>query len=497
MLATAAAGILLLPAVRTRAQQGQPAVPNLAGFADATGVLRTYAQSGNIDLTNPFFQALGTNGRACATCHQPSDAMGLSAAHAQLRFDQSQGLEPLFRTNDGSNCDHNIDTSTLQGRRAAYSLMRTRAVLRVSIPVPAARDFEVVSVVNPYGCSETNVISMYRRPLPGSGLKFLSAVMWDGRESSSETGTTPITFGNYPQSLAADLAHRALDATMGHAQGIALTAAQQQSIVALEMGLSSAQAEDRSAGNLSAMGATGGPLAMSQQGFYIGVNDPVGLDPNNPVPLHFNTRVFNLYDGWQEHGNPHMQAIARGQQIFNTRTFTITGVAGLNGATFSNGVTAPQSIVSTCGICRGRPQYRGGGSDRRRQCPRRQLPAGRDDLPEAESHHLRPDDRPGPRDDHRPFRGCRQIQRAGTARSRRAGSLLPQRQRAEPGRCRHLLRQPLPHRPDRPGKVGLGGVFERALIRCTGASCGTVPGTRRAMLYFFSPSCFSSRNNYA
>jgi cytochrome c peroxidase len=355
MLATAAAGILLLPAVRTRAQQGQPVVPNLAGFADATGVLRTYAQSGNIDLTNPFFQALGTNGRACATCHQPSDAMGLSAAHAQLRFDQSQGLEPLFRTNDGSNCDHNIDTSTLQGRRAAYSLMRTRAVLRVSIPVPAARDFEVVSVVNPYGCSETNVISMYRRPLPGSGLKFLSAVMWDGRESSSETGTTPITFGNYPQSLAADLAHQALDATMGHAQGIALTAAQQQSIVALEMGLSSAQAEDRSAGNLSAMGATGGPLAMSQQGFYIGVNDPVGLDPNNPVPLHFNTRVFNLYDGWQEHGNPHMQAIARGQQIFNTRTFTITGVAGLNGATFSNGVTAPQSIVSTCGICHDTP----------------------------------------------------------------------------------------------------------------------------------------------
>jgi hypothetical protein len=94
---------------------------------------------------------------------------------------------------------------------------------------------------------------------------------------------------------------------------------------------------------------------MTQQNFFIGINDPVGLDPTNPIPLHFNTRIFNLFDAWNGVGNPHRQAIARGQAIFNTRSFTITGVGGLNGATFSNGVTAPDTIVSTCGICHDTP----------------------------------------------------------------------------------------------------------------------------------------------
>ena len=52
---------------------------------------------------------------------------------------------------------------------------------------------------------------------------------------------------------------------------------------------------------------------------------------------------------------PQRAAIARGQAVFNTKTFTITGVAGLNGTTFANGVTGPQSIVSTCGICHDSP----------------------------------------------------------------------------------------------------------------------------------------------
>jgi cytochrome c peroxidase len=47
--------------------------------------------------------------------------------------------------------------------------------------------------------------------------------------------------------------------------------------------------------------------------------------------------------------------VARGQALFNSRQFTISGVAGLNGATFSNGVTGPQTIVSTCGICHDTP----------------------------------------------------------------------------------------------------------------------------------------------
>jgi cytochrome c peroxidase len=347
--------ILLTPLTFTRAQQGKPVVPNLAGFPDSSGVIRTYSENGDIDLTGPFFQSLGTNGRNCGSCHQPSDAMSVAAMHVQTRFDQSQGLDPIFRTVDGSNCDHNIDVSTLAGRAAAYSLLRTRGVIRIALDVPATRDFDIVSVSNPYGCSETGVISMYRRPLPTANLMFLSTLMFDGRESSAQTGTTPIASNNYPQSLLSDLAHQSVDATTLHAQGVGLTTAQQQAIVNFETALYTAQSQDHGAGDLTAQGAKGAPQAVSQQEYYIGINDPVGLDPKNPVPLNFSTKIFGIYDAWQNAGNPQRQAIARGQAIFNTKTFTITGVAGLNGFTFANGVTGPATIVSTCGICHDSP----------------------------------------------------------------------------------------------------------------------------------------------
>jgi hypothetical protein len=230
-------------------------------------------------------------------------------------------------------------------------------LIRVALLLPVSRDFEVTGVQNPYRCNETSVLSMYRRVLPATNLRFLSTVMLDGRESSTETGTTPITTGNYPGSLIADLEHQSLDATLGHAQAVAPgpSPQQQHEIAMFELGLTTAQAEDQGAGNLSAQGASGGPEALASQRFYIGINDPVGLDPANPVPLNFSTRIFNLFDTWQSAGNPHRQSIHRGQTIFNTRTFTITGVAGLNGATFSNGFTAPDTIVSTCGICHDSP----------------------------------------------------------------------------------------------------------------------------------------------
>ena len=350
-----AAGAALLPMYLTRADDGGPGIPGMAGFADPGGVVSTVSSSGGIDLRGPFFQNLGTNGRTCFTCHQFSDAMTVSAAHVQARFDASQGLDPIFRTNDGSNCDHNIDVSTMAGRSAAYSLLRTRGLIRIALGVPATRDFEIVSVQNPYGCSDMTTVSVYRRPLPATNLNFLTAIMWDGRESSTQTGTQPITGATYPQSLTFDLEHQALDATMGHAQGQPPTAAQQQAIESFEDALFSAQAVDAGAGRLSADDARGGPFALSRQAFYVGINDPVGLDPHNPTPFSFNTKIFDLYDAWTDEDNPHRQAIARGQSIFNTRQFTITAVAGLNGATFSNGVTGPQTIVSTCGICHDTP----------------------------------------------------------------------------------------------------------------------------------------------
>jgi len=239
------------------------------------------------------------------------------------------------------------------GRSAAYSLLRTRGLIRIALSPPAGADFEVVSVINPYGCSEKTTLSMYRRPLPSTNLKFLSTVMWDGRESSAQTGTTPINSTNYPQSLTANLMHQVVDATTGHAQGVPPTVAQQQAIVNFEMGLFSAQSEGRGAGDLDSDGATGGPKNLSNQQFFIGINDPVGL---NPMNTPFTTVIFNLFDRWRYTGNPHRAAIARGQDIFNTRTFTVSGVGGLNGNLFPGTTTpVPDSLVTTCGICHDSP----------------------------------------------------------------------------------------------------------------------------------------------
>src|SRR5690242_5708081 len=47
-------------------------IPNGTFFANPTGESETYGTAGGgIDVTGPFFQSLGTNGRSCATCHQP------------------------------------------------------------------------------------------------------------------------------------------------------------------------------------------------------------------------------------------------------------------------------------------------------------------------------------------------------------------------------------------------------------------------------------------
>jgi hypothetical protein len=219
MFLLTAVTIMLLPIYLTRADDDGPVIPNNAGFPDPSGVLRTYSPNGGMDLRGAFFQNLGTNGRTCFTCHQASDGMSVSAAHIQARFNSSQGLDPVFRTNDGSNCDHGIDVSTVAARSAAYSLLRTRGLIHITLPLPATRDFEIVSVQNPYGCGGTAPVSMYRRPLPATNLNFLTAIMWDGRESSVQMGTQIINGASYPGSLVFDLEHQALDATTGTLRG--------------------------------------------------------------------------------------------------------------------------------------------------------------------------------------------------------------------------------------------------------------------------------------
>jgi cytochrome c peroxidase len=313
---------------------------------NSSGRVRTLDVNGELDLSNPFFKELGTNGRACFSCHRPEQGWTITPESVQKRFLESRGLDPIFRPNDGSNCE-GADVSTVGNRLTAYSLLLTRGLIRVGIDVPVNAEFVIDSVDDPYGCGASlTAASMYRRPLPSTNLGFLSAVMWDGRESSPTT------------TILEDLAKQADDATTGHAQAsLRLTPQEAQAIVAFETGLFTAQVRDDDAASLRADGAKGGPAPLSRQSFFIGINDPVGLNPSGAA---FDPNSFTLFDAWAGLGRDDeidraRLRIARGQMLFNTRPIVISGVAGLNNETFSNGVTVPDPFTGTCTTCHDTP----------------------------------------------------------------------------------------------------------------------------------------------
>jgi cytochrome c peroxidase len=322
---------------------GGKLLPNPLYTADPTGVLSTYSTAGGIDINNPFFQSLGTNGRTCNTCHISSSAWTITPADVQEKFNTTQGSEPIFRTVDGSNCP-NADVSSVSARRQAYSQLLTKGLIRVSVPAPANAEFRIIAIQDSYNCAETTgtTPALYRRPLPATNLGFLSTIMWDGRET---------IFGAIPKksiNLMQSLTNQATDATLGHAQGAAAPTPEQLSqIVAFETGLYTAQANNQHAGDLSARGAAGGPGYLSKQDFYVGINDSLGGDPSGDT---FTPDVFNLYSSWKNlTGSPYRQSVARGEDLFNSMPIPITAVGGLNDAL---GQTV---IMGTCTTCHDSP----------------------------------------------------------------------------------------------------------------------------------------------
>ena len=381
---------------RGSAQQTPPTIQQFSTDSDPSGKVATFQPGGaTTTANNAFFQDLGTNGRTCLSCHQPQEGWGISAAGVKARFAQSGGTEPIFRLVDGATCPTD-QVGTLAQRQQAYKLLTNHGLIRIGLQIPANAEFEVTNVKDPYNCTTnpetgltsptTGIVSVYRRPLPSTNLGFLSARMWDGREPSLES--------------------QAIDATLIHAQGQnPPTAAQVAQIVKFESGIFTAQLFDNKAGSLTANGATGGPTALSRElaNFFIGINDPVGL---NPRGIPFTSQIFNLYRPWAGPGGtaarggtaatggntatggttatasnaatgsssgtggsvtvlaaaggvptaigtiatPAQQSVARGQAVFNDTVINITGVSGLNDELNQS------SISGFCGTCHDTPQ---------------------------------------------------------------------------------------------------------------------------------------------
>jgi cytochrome c peroxidase len=329
---------LLLGVSLTACPTPPPAPDLLTTFPNPSGLARTTSSVGSVDQTNPFFSSLGTNARSCSTCHQASDGWTITPAHLQERFEATGGNDPIFRLVDGANSPH-ADVSSLQARRQAYSMLLEKGLIRVGLPIPDGAEFTLVAVDDPYGFASATELSLFRRPLPTTNLRFLSTLMWDGRETLKD------------QSMHDNLAHQSNSATRGHAEGNRdLSALEREQIVTLEMQLHTAQVFDFSAGDLSEAGAQGGPEALSRQEFFLGINDSLGL---NPKGIPFDPNAFSAFSAWDGLSSGDRAsaraAVARGERLFNAKPITITGVNGLNDA------LGKPTIQGTCTTCHDAP----------------------------------------------------------------------------------------------------------------------------------------------
>lgn len=142
---------------------------------NADGVAASWSTAGPIDISNPFFRA-AMNGRSCATCHSPHDGWSLTPASVAQRFATTDGNDPLFLPHDGANSPL-ADVSTRAARNAAYSMLVSRAVIRIGMPIPANAEFELAAVDDPYGFASAAELSLFRRPLPSANLRFVTSVM--------------------------------------------------------------------------------------------------------------------------------------------------------------------------------------------------------------------------------------------------------------------------------------------------------------------------------
>ncbi|MGE3290663.1 MAG: hypothetical protein AB7I59_26410 [Geminicoccaceae bacterium] len=347
-------------------------------FFNSHGWVGNYNQAGTtFTANNAFFQDLvkintgkSVNGRTCATCHNPPSGMGLALTNIQARFRNNLN-DPLFAPVDGANCPSAVPAKNtagslyrgIRGRgtrslRNAYSMLLTRGLIRIAIPVPQNAEYTVEVLSDKPGCNSDpdfnkdpgnpaiKILSMYRRPIFSASLRFkspsdtdtrtsnnpLTNVMWDGREPSLRT--------------------QAIDATLGHAQSpVQPTAAQVDQIVDFETKFFSAQLIDRLGGRLD-VNATGGPFNLSGRS----TEPPPPPAPGGPPP----PPAFDEYVNWANlTGNARaarQASIARGQEIFNTKPITLANVGGFNDIFPPGPPFNPLTLFpANCSTCHGMP----------------------------------------------------------------------------------------------------------------------------------------------
>ena len=315
-------------------------------YNDDTGQLRVLNANGFVRSRNhPFFEALGTNGRACVTCHQPSNGMSVSAAGLQQRWEETNGKDAVYAAVDGANCP-----DLPQDDKRSHSLLLNRGLFRIALAWPPKNDdgtrvkpeFRIEVVNDPTGCNTSKVyglnsadprVSVFRRPRVAANLKYVVE------------GPAGLTFMADGRHLS--LRNQAADAAMTHEAAAKPTEEQLRQIVEFESQIYLAQGTDARAGLLHGVNA---PLPLGPENLLAGKAYP--MEPaargkeNNPNWLSF--------DGWRnrESEDTGLQSqfrasIARGSDVFFGHTFQISNVEG-------SGISG----TGTCATCHSRQEHR-------------------------------------------------------------------------------------------------------------------------------------------
>lgn len=317
--------------------------PAQLDYENGNGTLRLLLDNGPMETKgHPFFTAIGPNGRACVTCHQPADAMSLSAESAQRQWARSGAANPLFAASDGSNCP-----SLPQAERASHSLLIDHGLIRIARPWPAKNvkpDFSIEVVRDPSTCnldpkygltSDNPMISVFRRPRPVANFKYIEAMgfAYDPKAGmplpvDPETGK-PVSGNLMADARVPSLAAQMRDAAGAHLGFLKnLDAGDIQRILDFERRIYVSQQIDKTGGALDGDGALGGTRTLQVS--------PAGrLGSDGGVP------VWSEFEAWEKMSEAEKaklparvrafrDSVARGARSFREHTFLISDSAGIN-----------------------------------------------------------------------------------------------------------------------------------------------------------------------
>jgi hypothetical protein len=339
-------------------------IPAYVEYANDLGRVGLVNASGEITTDgHPFFEALGTNGRACVSCHQPADGMSLSLKSIRERWEVTQGKDPIFAMVDGANCPN-----LASAEPESHSLLLERGLFRVALPWPPVGvepEFSIEVVRDPTGCNtgeefgingENGQISVYRRPRPAVNLRYVASSGFGVSPFIGKTGALatldedtglPVNMNMMADARKVTLKSQAQAAAHDHMQVAApLTEEQLEAIKAFELQLFGAQAWSAVGGALVEEGVPSGigPQAMA--------NGRDGVLGNNTSAY-----VFPLENKWadlpegmtaeDQARNAFLETVQRGHDVFFFRTFWISDAMHINTVGLGN------PLKRTCATCHG------------------------------------------------------------------------------------------------------------------------------------------------